>query len=78
LLTRDELRENYERLTGAAIDGKALGFWEAFGTFKLTVMHLGASYCFEQRGFNDLRMAGMGAQLPRMLLQLEKALERAA
>ena len=35
-------------------------------------------YCFETRGFNDLRMAGMGAQIPRMLLQVESAMERAA
>ena len=41
-------------------------------------MHFGASYCFETRDFDDLRMAGMGAQLPRMLLQLESAMERAA
>ena len=41
-------------------------------------MHLGATHCYEARGFNDLRMAGMGAQVPRMLLQLETALERAA
>jgi aminoglycoside phosphotransferase (APT) family kinase protein len=78
LVTRDELNEKYEARTGVRLDAKALRFWEAFGTFKLTVMHLGASYCFEKRGFNDLRMAGMGAQLPRMLVQLESVLERAA
>ena len=40
-------------------------------------MHYAATHCFEARGFNDLRMAGMGAQIPRMLLQLETAMERA-
>jgi aminoglycoside phosphotransferase (APT) family kinase protein len=78
LLTRDELRQKYETLTGATVDPAALHYWEVFGTFKLAVMHLGASYCFETRDFNDLRMAGMGAQLPRMLLQLEAVMERAA
>jgi aminoglycoside phosphotransferase (APT) family kinase protein len=78
LLTREELQAKYEALTGVAIDLAAWRYWEAFGTFKLAVMHLGASHCFEARGFNDLRMAGMGAQLPRMLLQLEAALEQAA
>jgi aminoglycoside phosphotransferase (APT) family kinase protein len=78
LLTRQELGEKYAALTGAPIDPAAWRYWEAFGTFKLAVMHLGASHCFEKRGFNDLRMAGMGAQLPRMLLQLEAVLERAA
>ena len=78
LLTRAELQAKYEALTGEAIDLAAWRYWEAFGTFKLAVMHLGASHCFETRGFNDLRMAGMGAQLPRMLLQLEAALEQAA
>ena len=41
-------------------------------------MHYGAQYCFEKRGYNDMRMAGMGAQIPRMLLQVESAMERAA
>jgi aminoglycoside phosphotransferase (APT) family kinase protein len=78
LLTRGELSQKYQALTGAEIDPAALHYWEVFGTFKLAVMHLGASYCFETRDFNDLRMAGMGAQLPRMLLQLEAVMERAA
>ena len=78
LLTRDELSQKYQSLTSTPVDPSALHYWEVFGTFKLAVMHLGASYCFETRGFNDLRMAGMGAQLPRMLLQLEAVMERAA
>jgi aminoglycoside phosphotransferase (APT) family kinase protein len=78
LFTREELKSKYEALTGTKVDASALHYWEAFGTFKLAVMHLGASYCFETRDFNDLRMAGMGAQLPRMLLQLESVMERAA
>jgi aminoglycoside phosphotransferase (APT) family kinase protein len=78
LLTREALQEKYAALTGAPVDAAALRYWEAFGTYKLAVMHLGAAHCFEARGFNDLRMAGMGAQLPRLLLQLETSLERAA
>jgi aminoglycoside phosphotransferase (APT) family kinase protein len=78
LLTRDELSGKYEAFTGAQVESSALHYWEVFGTFKLAVMHLGAGHCFEKRGFNDLRMAGMGAQLPRMLLQLESVMERAA
>ena len=78
LLTRDELKQKYQKLTGTEINPAAVHYWEVFGTFKLTVMHLGASYCFETRDYNDLRMAGMGFQLPRMLLQLESVMERAA
>ena len=78
LLARDELKQKYQKLTRAEINPAALHYWEVFGTFKLTVMHLGASHCFETRDFNDLRMAGMGFQLPRMLLQLEAVMERAA
>ena len=78
LLTRDELLEGYRRLTGIEVNPETLKFWEVFGTFKLAVMHLAATHCFETCGFNDLRMAGMGAQIPRMLLQLESAMERAA
>lgn len=76
--TREELLERYAALTGIDVSLADLRYWEAFGTFKLAVMHYGATHCFESRGFNDLRMAGMGAQIPRMLLQVESAMERAA
>ncbi|WP_342641539.1 phosphotransferase family protein [Rhodoligotrophos ferricapiens] len=76
LLTREELLERYARLTGIAVDPAAVRYWEAFGTFKLAVMHLGASHCFETRDYDDMRMAGMGLQIPRMLLQVEAAVER--
>lgn len=75
---REELRDRYAALTGHEVSLADMAYWEAFGTFKLAIMHYGATDCFARRGFNDLRMAGMGAQIPRMLLQLESALERAA
>lgn len=75
---REELRDRYAALTGHDVALKDMAWWEAFGTLKLAIMHFGATDCFARRGFNDLRMAGMGAQIPRMLLQLETALERAA
>jgi hypothetical protein len=78
LFTREALQERYARLTGSEIGLDAIRYWEVFGTYKLAVMHYGATFCFEERGFNDLRMAGMAAQIPRMLLQLETAMERAA
>ena len=76
--TREELRDRYAALTGIEVALDAIRYWEVFGTYKLAVMHYGAMHCFEARGFNDLRMAGMGAQIPRMLLQLESAMDRAA
>ena len=76
--TREELRDRYAALTGIEVGLDAIRYWEVFGTYKLAVMHYGATHCFEVRGFNDLRMAGMGAQIPRMLLQLETAMDRAA
>ena len=76
--TREELRDRYSAMSGIEVDMKAIRYWEAFGTYKLAVMHYGATHCFEERGFNDLRMAGMGAQIPRLLLQVESAIERAA
>ena len=78
LFSREELLERYAAASGIVVDMAALRYWEAFGTYTLAVMHYGATHCFEARGFNDLRMAGMGAQIPRMLLQLESAMERAA
>jgi aminoglycoside phosphotransferase (APT) family kinase protein len=78
LFTREELFERYSALTGLKFGLADMRWWEAFGTYKLAVMHYGASHCFEKRGFNDLRMAGMDAQIPRMLLQVESALERTA
>jgi aminoglycoside phosphotransferase (APT) family kinase protein len=76
--TREELRDRYAALTGIDVSLADMRYWEVFGTYKLAVMHYGATHCFESRGFNDLRMAGMGAQIPRMLLQVESAMERAA
>ncbi|MGB3502677.1 MAG: phosphotransferase family protein [Mesorhizobium sp.] len=75
---REELRDSYATETGHDVALADMAYWEAFGTFKLAVMHFGATDCFARRGFNDLRMAGMGAQIPRMLLQLESAMERAS
>jgi aminoglycoside phosphotransferase (APT) family kinase protein len=75
---REELRDRYSALTGREARLSDMAYWEAFGTFKLAVMHYGATDCFARRGFNDLRMAGMAAQIPRMLLQVESAMERAA
>ena len=75
---RAELRDRYAAMTGHEVAIADMAYWEAFGTFKLAIMHYGATDCFARRGFNDLRMAGMGAQIPRMLLQVESALERAS
>lgn len=75
---REELRDRYAALTGHEVSLSEMAYWEAFGTLKLAVMHYGATDCFARRGFNDLRMAGMAAQIPRMLLQVESAVERAS
>jgi aminoglycoside phosphotransferase (APT) family kinase protein len=75
---REELRDRYAMLTGRDVSLAEMAYWEAFGTFKLAIMHYAAADCFARRGFNDLRMAGMAAQTPRMLLQVESALERAS
>jgi aminoglycoside phosphotransferase (APT) family kinase protein len=78
LFTREELRDRYAAASGTEVELSAIRWWEAFGTYKLAVMHYGAAHCFDRRGFNDLKMAGMSLQIPRMLLQVETALERAA
>lgn len=78
LFEREELRDRYAALTGVEVSLSEMAYWEAFGTLKLAVMHYGATDCFARRGFNDLRMAGMGAQIPRMLLQVQSSVERAA
>lgn len=78
LFEREELRDRYSALTGTEVSLADMAYWEAFGTFKLAIMHYGAADCFARRGFNDLRMAGMSAQIPRMLLQVESAMERAS
>ena len=75
---REELRDRYAALTGHEVTLAEMAYWEAFGTLKLAIMHYGATDCFARRGFNDLRMAGMGAQIPRVLLQVESAMERAS
>lgn len=78
LFDRQELLDTYNARLGTAFTLRDLAWWEAFGNFKLAIMHLGAAHCFEDRGFNDLRMAGMGAQAPRVILQVARALEAVA
>ncbi len=74
LVARDELYRSYQELSGIAVDPRAVNFYEIFGTFRLAVMHVGAPNCFEGGNFDDLRMAAMGAQLWRLLSQLERSL----
>ena len=78
LLTREALYERYTALSGMEVRPASVGFYELFNVFKLLVIHVGASRCFEDGRFADLRMPAMGAQIPRVLLQIEKALEAVA
>ena len=78
LLTREALYERYSALSGMAVQPASVGFYELFNAFKLFVIHVGATRCFEDGQFTDLRMPAMGAQIPRVLLQIEKALEAVA
>ena len=74
LITRDDLYRRYGELTGVRVDPESVRFYEIFGNFKLAAIHIGAERSFED-GSADLRMATMSYQVPRMLLQLERALE---
>ena len=75
LIERPRLYERYEELAGIPVPPAAVQFYEAFGTFKLAVIHVGASRCFEDGRFKDLRLATMGVHLPRLALQLEATIE---
>lgn len=75
LIERPRLYERYEALTGIPVDPAAITFYEAFGTFKLAVIHVGAARCFEDGRFRDLRMAALGVHLPRLIMQIEGAIE---
>ena len=74
LIARDDLYRRYGELTGIEVAPGSVRFYEIFGNFKLAAIHVGAARSFED-GSPDLRMATMGPQIPRMLLQLERALE---
>jgi aminoglycoside phosphotransferase (APT) family kinase protein len=75
LLERQPLYERYEALSGIPVSPAAVQFYEALGTFKLAVIHVAAARCFEEGRFDDVRPATMGIHLPRLLLQLEAAIE---
>ena len=75
LIERARLYERYEALSGIRVDPAAITFYEAFGTFKLAVIHVGAARCFEDGRFKDLRMAALGVHLPRLILQIEGTIE---
>jgi aminoglycoside phosphotransferase (APT) family kinase protein len=74
LIGRAELYKRYGELTGMPVNPDAVCFYEIFGNFKLAAIHVSAERSFED-GSQDLRMAAMGNQIPRVLLQLERALE---
>ena len=78
LLTREALYERYSAQSGMPVQPALVGFYELFNAFKLFVIHVGATRCFEDGQFTDLRMPAMGAQIPRVLLQIERALEAVA
>jgi hypothetical protein len=59
------------------VSPQSLRYYEVFGAFKLAVIHLGASHAFERRGNDDLRLALFGAQMPRLLLQLQRLMGEA-
>lgn len=75
LIERERLYERYEELSAIHVSPAAVRFYEALGTFKLAVIHVGAARCFEDGRFKDLRLAAMGVHVPRLLLQLEAAIE---
>jgi aminoglycoside phosphotransferase (APT) family kinase protein len=75
LIERARLYERYEELSGIPVPPAVVQFYEAFGTFKLAVIHVGAARCFEDGRFKDLRLAALGVHLPRLMLQLEATIE---
>lgn len=78
LVSREELFERYALASGIAVDLRSIAYYELFNAWKLFVVHVGAAHCFEVGAFNDLRMPAMGAQVPRMLRQIERLLETMA
>ncbi len=77
LFEREELYRRYGELSGMPVSDRSAAYYEAYGAFKLAVIHLAAVHAFEESDFNDLRMAAMGAQIPRVLLQIERAIDAA-
>jgi aminoglycoside phosphotransferase (APT) family kinase protein len=75
LIERARLYERYEELSGLPVPPAVVQFYEAFGTFKLAVIHVGAARCFEDGRFKDLRLAALGVHLPRLMLQIEATIE---
>lgn len=75
LIRREDLYRRYEELTGIAVNPEAVRYYEVLNNFKLFAIHAAAAGCFEAGKFNDLRMPAMGAQIPRVLLQLERMIE---
>lgn len=75
LLTREDLYRRYEELGGGKVSPASVHYYEVLSNFKLVAIHAAAAGCFEAGLFNDMRMPAMGAQMPRLLLQLEKMVE---
>ncbi|MEA2624217.1 MAG: hypothetical protein QOD06_262 [Candidatus Binatota bacterium] len=74
LIERERLYARYEELAGIPVPPERVRFWEAFGTMKLAVIHIGAARCFEDGRYDDLRLGVMGVHVPRLCLQLESVI----
>lgn len=78
MVSREELFDRYEAASGIPVNRRSIEYYELFNAWKLFVVHVGAAQCFEAGSFGDLRMPAMGAQIPRMLLQIDRHLEAMA
>lgn len=73
-----EVLARYESRTGLAVDARHLAFYAAFALYKSAAIQVLAARRFEDGGFGDMRLAGMGAQLPGLLRQIDRAMEKAS
>jgi len=75
LIAPDEFFGRYEAQSGLSVDRQAVAYYEVLAQFKMAALQYGGARRIEDGRASDVRMAAMGFQLTRTLLDLGRSME---
>ncbi|MEO8299042.1 MAG: phosphotransferase family protein [Burkholderiales bacterium] len=72
VMPRDEAMARYTARSGIAVDASSVHYFECLAMFKSIVITQAGGYSYMRRGFDDMRLLSMGAQMASMVRALDK------
>lgn len=75
-LSREEVLERYERITGLSLQPKSIAYYEVLALFKLAVICLSANHAFFVGQSHDIRLPMLGSSGHFVLKSLAELMER--